>query len=169
MKKTISIIMLLVMMFSIVSCSGSNPLDTVALKLEDTQRCKDCSIKLSSSTDMSASYYITPEGFEWEKLEEKGYKMKITVTYDVYYKKDWGLGIGYAGSPKYEVSVVNSDGMGMIDDNMPTKTTSQTRTLSFSSNIVDLKNTRLVLTFSTDNIQNIIYFKNIKVDYQCYK
>ena len=64
---------------------------------------------------------------------------------------------------------VNSDGMGKIDDNMPTETTSQTRTLSFSSKIVDLKNTRLVLTFSTDNIQNIIYFKNIKVDYQCYK
>ena len=118
---------------------------------------------------MSASYYITPEGFEWDKLEEKGYKMKITVTYDVYYKKDWDLGFGYAGSPKYEVSVVNSDGMGKIDDNMPTETTSQTRTLSFSSKIVDLKNTRLVLTFSTDNIQNIIYFKNIKIDYQCYK
>lgn len=95
--------------------------------------------------------------------------MKITASYDVYYKKDWDLGFGYAGSPKYEVSVVNPDGMGKIDDNMPTETTSQTRTFSFSSKIVDLKNTRLVLTFSTDNIQNIIYFKNIKVDYQCYK
>ena len=157
------------MLFSISSCSGTNPLDLVTLKLEDTQRCKDCSIKFSTSTDMSASYYITPEGFEWDKLEEKGYKMKITVTYDVYYKKDWDLGLGYAGSPKYEVSVVNSDGMGKIDDNMSTQTTSQTRTLSFSSKIVDLKNTRLVLTFSTDNIQNIIYFKNIKIDYHCYK
>ena len=95
--------------------------------------------------------------------------MKITVSYDVYYKKDWDLGFGYAGSPKYEVSVVNSDGMGKIDDNMPTETASQTRTLSFSSKIVDLKDTRLVLTFSTDNIQNVIYFKNIEVDYLCYK
>ena len=74
MKKTISIIMLLVMMFSIVSCSSSNPLDSVALKLNDTQKCKDCSIKFSSSTDMSASYYITPEGFEWERLEKKATK-----------------------------------------------------------------------------------------------
>ena len=169
MRKIVSVVLLLVMVFSISSCSGANPLDSVTLKLKDTQRCRDCSIKFSTSTDMGASYYITPEGFEWDKLEEKGYKMKITVTYDVYYKKDWDLGFGYAGSPKYEVSVVNSDGMGKIDDNMSTKTTSQTRTLSFSSNIVDLKNTRLVLTFSTDNIQNIIYFKNIKVDYQCYK
>lgn len=169
MKKTFSIVLLLALIFSLVSCSGANPLDAVTLKLNDTMHCKDCSIKLSTDQNMSKSYYITPEGFEWDKLEEKGYKMKITVTYDVYYKQDWDLGFGYAGSPKYEVSVVNSDGMGKIDDNMPTETTSQTRTLSFSSKIVDLKNTKLVLTFSTDNIQNIIYFKNIKVDYQCYK
>ena len=169
MRKIVSVILLLVMVISISSCSSENPLDSVTLKLEDTQRCKDCSIKFSTPTDMSASYYITPEGFEWDKLEEKGYKMKITVTYDVYYKKDWDLGFGYAGSPKYEVSVVNSDGMGKIDDNMPTRTNAQTRTLSFSSKIVDLKDTRLVLTFSTDNVQNIIYFKNIKIDYQCYK
>ena len=137
MRKIVSVVLLLVMVISISSCSDANPLDSVTLKLEDTQRCKDCSIKFSTSTDMSASYYITPEGFEWDKLEEKGYKMKITVTYNVYYKKDWDLGFGYAGSPKYEVSVVNSDGMGKIDDNMPTEITSQTRTLSFSSKIVD--------------------------------
>ena len=169
MKKSFSIVLLLALVFSFISCSKTSPLDTVTLKLEDTIKCKDCSIKFSTSENMSASYYITPEGFEWDKLEEKGYKMKITVTYDVYYKKDWSLGFGYAGSPKYEVSVVNSDGMGKIDDNMPTETNSQTRTLSFSSRIVDLKDTRLVLTFSTDNIQNMIYFKNIRVDYQCYK
>lgn len=170
MKKATVLILVLTVLFLLVSCgAGQNSIDSLTLKLEDTQRCKDCSIKFSSSTNMSASYYITPEGFEWDKLEERGYKMRITVSYDVYYTKDWGLGFGYAGSPKYEVSVVNSDGMGKIDDNMPTETTSQTRTLSFTSKIVDLKNTRLVLTFSTDNVQNIIYFKNIKVDYQCYK
>ena len=58
MKKTISIIMLLVMMFSIVSCSGSNPLDPVTLKLEDTQKCKDCSIKFSSSTDILILFQV---------------------------------------------------------------------------------------------------------------
>ena len=169
MRKIVSAILLLVMMFSISSCSGTNSLNSVTLKLEDTQRCEDCFIKFSSSTDMSVSYYITPEGFEWKRLEEKGYKMKITVSYDVYYKKDWNLSFGYTGSPKYEVSVINSDGMGKIDDNMPTETKPRTRTLSFSSKIVDLKDTRLVLTFSTDNIQNIIYFNNIKIDYRCYK
>ena len=169
MKKTFAIALLVAMLATLVSCSGGNPIDALTLKTEDTKRCEDCSIKFSTSENMSASYYITPEGFEWDKLEEGGYKMKIVVSYEVYYKKDWGLGIGYAGSPKYEVSVVNSDGMGKMDDNMPTQTSPTTRTLSFTASIADIKNTRLILTFSTDNIQNIIYFRNIKVDYQCYK
>ena len=118
---------------------------------------------------MSASYYITPNGFDMDELEKKGYNMRITVTYDVYYKKDWSVGLGYLGSPKYEISLVNSDGMGKIDKDMSTSTSSQTRTFSVSASIADLKNTRLVLTFSTDNIQNIIYFRNITVDYQCFK
>ena len=169
MRKTITTFILFLLVFLLVSCSGGNPIDTITLKLTDTKTCQDCSIKFSTSHNMSASYYITPEGFEWEKLEGKGYRIKITVTYDVYYKKDWGLGFGYAGSPKYEVSVVNSDGMGKINDNMPTEESAQTETLSFSSSIADVKNTRLILTFSTDNVQNIIYFRNIKVDYQCYQ
>lgn len=169
MKKTFAIILILAIVLSFVSCKSASPFDAITLKLKDTTYCNDCSIKLSMSGDMIASYYITPEGFEWDTLEQKGYKMKITVTYDVYYKKDWDLGFGYAGSPKYEISVVNSDGMGKIDENMPTSTSTQTKIFSFASRIVDLKETRLVLTFSTDNIQNIIYFKNIKVDYLCYR
>ena len=169
MKKIVSAVLLFAILLFLISCSGQNPLDAVNLKLNDTQRCANCSIKFFSSENMSASYYITPQGFEWDKLEEKDYKMKITVSYDVYYEKDWDLGFGYAGSPKYEVSVVNSDGMGKIDDNMIAPTSSQTKSFSFSSRIADLKNTKLILTLSTDNVQNIIYFKNIKIDYQCYK
>ena len=169
MKKTVPIILLIAMLLSFTSCAQSTPFDAISLKLEDTTKCKDCSIKFSTSENMMASYYITPQGFEWDKLEEKGYNMKITIKYDVFYKKDWDLGFGYAGSPKYEVTILNSDGMGTGDENLTTSTTVQTRTISFSSKIVDLKDTKLVLTFSTDNIQNIIYFENITVSYQCYK
>ena len=100
MRKIVSTILLLVMMFSISSCSGTNSLNSVTLKLEDTQRCEDCLIKFSSSTNMSVSYYITPEGFEWKRLEEKGYKMKITVSYDVYYKMENGIGHEHSGISK---------------------------------------------------------------------
>lgn len=171
MKKVFSFFLLIAVVFSFVSCSaaGIDPLSEITLKLKDTQKLQGCSIKFSTSTDMSASYYITPSGFDMDELDKKGYNMRITVTYDVYYKKDWNLGLGYLGSPKYEISVVNSDGMGKINENLTTSTSSMTRTFSVSASIADLKNTRLILTFSTDNIQNIIYFKNITVDYQCFK
>ena len=113
--------------------------------------------------------YITPEGFDLYELEKRGYGMEIKVTYDVYYKKDWGIGLGYAGSPKYEVSVFDSDGMGVMDKDMTTKTSKTTRTITLTSGIVDLKNTKLFLKFSTDNVQNIIHFENIRVDYRCFK
>ena len=145
------------------------PPTTVTLKLNDTRRCADCSIKFLSDKDMSASYYITPSGFDLDKLDESGYYMRITVTYDVYYKKDWDLGLGYIGSPRYELSLVNSDGMGKIQNDLPTSTTSQTKTVTYTTSCANLKNTRLILTFSTDNIQNIIYFKNIRINYQCIK
>ena len=93
----------------------------------------------------------------------------LSITIRFSYTKDWSLGLGYLGSPKYEVTVVNSDGMGKIYNDLPTTTNSQTQSFSFSMSIADLKDTRLVLTFSTDNIQNLIHFKNIKINYRCYQ
>ncbi len=164
MKKLITLLLLLSLSCSLLSCS-----DKITLKLEDSVRCADCSIKFLSDQNMGTSYYITPEGFEWDKLEENGYKMRVTVSYEVYYEQDRTLDFGYAGSPKYEISVVNANGMGKLEQNLSTTTTPQARTLSFTSGIVDIKDTKLVLTFSTDTIQNIIYFKNITVRYECYQ
>ena len=48
-KKSISIILILTTLFLFVSCSGASPLDPVTLKLNDTARCRDCSIKFSST------------------------------------------------------------------------------------------------------------------------
>lgn len=155
-----------------VGSNGEVSLPTITepfLKLKDEAQCKNCSIKMSTNLAPAVSYYITPSGFEWDRLEAKGYRMEIKVAYDVYYEKDWAIGIGYAGSPKYEISIVNSDGLGNMESNMTTNTKTQTRTMSLVYNIVDIKNQRIVLTFSTDNIQNIIYFKNIKVTYKCAK
>ena len=86
-----------------------------------------------------------------------------------YYKKDYDVpfDIGYAGSPKYEVSIYNSDLKGVLDEDMSTSKTTKTRTIKIEDYTTNLKNTKLRLTFSTDNIQNIIYFKNITVQYTC--
>ena len=172
-KGLLAVISLLLVIVSLCSCSpnsgNGNPLDQISMQLDYSKRCADCSIKLGSGTNSSASYYITPEGFDWDELGKKGYRVNVTVSYNVYYKKDWSIGLGYAGSPKYEISVVNSDGMGKIEADQPTSTSSQSRTFSFSASPADMKDTRLVLTFSTDNIQNIIYFSNINVTYKCVK
>ena len=171
MKKLFFVILILaVVLVAVYSMGGASFIDALTMKLEDTERYEDCSIKFSMNADMAVSAYITPTGFDWEQLEKRGYEeMKITVTYDVYYEKEWEIGLGYAGSPKYEVSIFNSDGLGKMDENLSTTTSPQTRTFSIKANISDLKDTRLVLSFSTDNIQNMIYFENIKVDYKCYK
>ena len=174
MKKII-MLMLCSLIFVLSGCRESMQDISTAienLKLTDTVRCKSCSIKfMDSNYNSSASYYITPNGFEMDKLEERGYHMEIKVTYDVYYKKDYEVlwDIGYAGSPRYEISIMNSDYMGKAENDLSTTTNGVTRKLSIRASIADIKNQRWVLTFSTDNIQNIIYFNNIVVTYTCYK
>lgn len=175
MKKILILVMLIVSTLSLTSCNEEVEDVFVVvenLKLTDTVKCKECNIKfLDSNHSPSASYYITPNGFEMDKLEERGYYMEIEVTYNVYYKKDYDVlwDIGYAGSPKYEISILNSDGMGQMESNLTTKTSKVSRSLMIRGSIADIKNQRWVLTFSTDNVQNVIYFTDIVVNYRCYK
>lgn len=173
MKKIILILLVICSLVCLTSCSSAMKQlgNAITLKLSDTQRCKDLKIKfMDSNYSSSGSYYITPSGFNMDKLDELGYCMEIEVTYSVYYKKDYDVlwDIGYAGSPKYEVSIVNSDGLGKFEYDLTTKTTPIKRSIKITSSIADLKNQRLVLSFSTDNVQNIIYFTDIEVNYRCY-
>ena len=175
MKKIVIMILIVTLMVGLVGCSEvveqiSQSVEN--LKLEDKRKCKDLEIKfMDSKYNSSGSYYVTPSGFEMDKLDERGYYMEIVVTYSVHYKKDYDVlwDIGYAGSPKYEVSIVNSDGMGNFESSLNTKTSKMTRSISVRSSVVDFKNQRWVLTFSTDNVQNIIYFTDIVINYRCFK
>ena len=162
MKKLTVILLMISFLFSLVSCSEK-------LKTEDNMTLDNCAIKLSVNNKSSTNYDITPKNFDLEKLEKKGYKMEINVSYDVYYKKDWQINLGYAGAPKYEVSIVSTNGMEKYDKSTSNSTERESKTLTFSANVSELKNAGLTLTFSTENIQNIIYFENIKVSYRCYE
>ena len=141
------------------------------LKTQDKRYCENTSIKWAKGHSSSSLYYITPNGFDLQTLAQKGYAMEISVEYVVYYKKDYNvwLDIGYAGSPKYEVFLVNSQGIGAIEKNLPTTTGGRLKGIKFVTDVVDLLNEKITLTFSTDNIQNIIYFQDILVTYKCYK
>ncbi len=142
------------------------------LKVADQINCTGGSIKFWEGHSSSLTYYITPSGFETETLANKGYVLSIKVAYDVYYKKDYDVpfDIGYAGSPKYEVSIINSKTLlGCLENDLPTKKSVQRKTLTYTTKFVDIKNSSLILSFSTDNIQNLIYFYNITISYKCYK
>ncbi len=143
------------------------------VKKEDTKTCSNCKIKfMDDSYSSNLSCNITPSGFDYDKLEHYGANgLTVTVTYTVYYRKDYDvwLDIGYAGSPKYEASISNSSGYGKFLSDLTTSTSSRTRTISLSTTFDYFKNGSLYLTFSTDNIQNVIYFKDITVTYECVK
>ena len=142
------------------------------LKETYTITCENTSIKMwSDGRNSSASWVVTPLGFQYDRLAELGYAIKATVTYDVFYKKDYDVlwDIGYMGAPKYEAFFVGTklDGDFVMDQSTPKSST--TRTLSFTVPAERMKDEAITLTFSTDNIQNIIYFKNISVTYQAFK
>ncbi|MBQ8885222.1 MAG: InlB B-repeat-containing protein [Clostridia bacterium] len=139
------------------------------IKLTDTMYCTSCSIKDWAGYDPAVTWYITPSGFEMRKLAEMGYTMRITVSYSVYYEKDYDLPIGYAGSPKYEVYIFNSDGLGTAEEDLKTTSKYTAHEVYFTCKVVDLLNQQIKLTFSTNNIQNIIHFKSIIISYECFK
>lgn len=181
MKKISLFMLLFVLSISLISCGSLESTSEIMggiveaekpLKLEDSRNCNGCTIKfLDDNLSSNANYYITPNGFEMDKLAEKGYYMTITVTYKVKYTKDYDvlLDIGYAGSPKYEVSITNSDGLGRFQEDLPTTKTAVEKTISYTQSVSDLKSMRLILSFSTDNVQNRIHFSDIVVEYKCYK
>ena len=59
------------------------------LKIESKTTCSSTSIKFLSEINSNATYNISPNGFDMDRLEQLGYGIKIEVTYDVYYKKDY--------------------------------------------------------------------------------
>lgn len=141
------------------------------LKIKDTQKINNCSIKMWNGNSSSLSAYVTPTGFDFDVLNAKNYKIKITISYDVYYQKDYDapLDIGYAGSPKYEISITNSEGTGKFQNDLSTSKSGQTRTITYETNAINYKNDKIKLNLSTDNIQNTIFFENIVVTYECIK
>ncbi len=134
------------------------------LKLEDTKKFRDISIKTEA---IGAD--ITPYDFDLDALAEKNYYIAITVSYNVYYKKSWDYSFGYAGAPKYEAYIMDSNLYGQGDKDITAPSTSQKRSISCRVAAASLKGKTLRVSFSTDNIQNRIYFTNIVVRYKCSK
>lgn len=140
------------------------------LNLTETQHLESYSIKNWTDYDSSVSWFISPSKLDLDALKQKGYRyLSITVYYDVRYEKDYEkpLDIGYMGSPKYKAALKISDGYAKTLENLETTTQWTDRSFSFTHSIEYFLGQRLHLYFSTANIQNIVHFKNIRVQYTC--
>ena len=117
------------------------------------------------------SISVTPTGFDLNELSKRGYKIKITITYNVEYDKDYDVlfNIGYMGAPKHEASLRLS---GIASDSYEDRKTSsggKTETLEIKCKPTDLLTKAVIFKVGSNNIQNKIYVSNINVTYECYQ
>lgn len=142
------------------------------LKISSTTNCTSCRIKWDSDIGESKIYKLTPSGFNLTRLQEKEYRsIEIQVEYNVYYEKDYNVigNIGYMGAPKFEVYLLNSNKVGQFQEDIKAQTSPVHRSITYNILISDIPSDSITLEFSTNNIQNIIYFENIVVTYTCKK
>ena len=136
-----------------------------ALKTK-TINCKDIKIKaLSSTYDNDKSFGLSLVGFDYDYLEKNGMGLQFKIMYNVKYKKDYDIpfDIGYAGSPKYEVSLINNSLQGYFEEDLPTTKSEVEECYTYNTVLSFSKNKQISLIFSTDNVQNIILFSDIVI------
>lgn len=128
--------------------------------------CQDIKIKaLSSKYDNDEGFDLSLIGFDYDYLEKNGMGLQFKITYNVKYTKDYDVlfDIGYAGSPKYELFLVDSSLQGYFEQNLSTTTSKKEKCYSYNTPLDFSENKQISLVFSTDNIQNIISFSDIVV------
>ena len=133
---------------------------------------KNANLKaLSSTYDNDASYSLSLYGFDLEYLEKNGMGLKIQIRYRVKYSKDYDMpfDIGYAGSPKYELSLINSSLQGYFEENLTTTSSAIEKSYTYVAPIYFCEDGQLSLIFSTDNVQNIISFTDIVITIEAVK
>ncbi len=141
------------------------------LKIREQINFTGGNIKGTITKTNGISYNLEPTGLDLDRLNKLGYRIEINVVYDVKYVKDYDVlfDIGYMGSPKYEVSISTPDGYGPEERDCPTSKKYQTKVISYNVTPNYLQKESLKLKFSTDNIQNKIYFDNISAVFICTK
>ena len=132
---------------------------------------EDASVQFSPSNEYSykAEYAIDPKELDLQALSELGYYVKIDVSYDVYYEKDYDVAfdIGYMGAPDHDVSIVDIYDKGEKWCDLKTELEPKTNSVSLVMSASKLNVSDMILKLMTYNVQNVVYFKNIKVVYTC--
>ena len=141
------------------------------IKTKVVTTCTDSEIKMWLNNTPSIYYSITPNGLDLQALQTAGYYITVDITYKVHYKKTYDalFDIGYLGSPKYETYLKINDREVASKEDQGTSTSKDTRNISYTARAADFLNKNVKVEFSTNNIQNTIYFTDIVVTYECYK
>jgi len=148
------------------------------LKIAHTENIPDKSLKLAIGHDASMAENVTPTGLDLELLKSLGYDtVVIEVEYTVNYEKDYLLPFGYLGAPKYGSMLLCSDfdtefdkDFGISTDTFVEATQSPARkSIKYTINMSDIGPKKVMLVFSTMNVQNIVYLSNIEVTYTAEK
>ena len=139
------------------------------IKIYDTATAKAITISGKKDYESSHSFNVTPSGFDFDALAERGLKLNITVSYDVSYYKDYDVlwDVGYMGAPRYEVYLLDKDLAGNYEEDVTAPSSAKTKTISMCTSAEYFKNNTITLTFSTNNVQNAVRVKNISVTYSC--
>lgn len=142
---------------------------------KDTEQVKvdDAVIKFATDNAYSykAEYDIIPNELDLKVLADQGYLLKIDVTYEVYYKKDYNVvfDLGYMGAPDHDVYIADINDKGEKLKNLPTSTDPKSESISTVISAENILKTPFFLQFFTYNTQNIVYFKNVVINYTCMK
>lgn len=136
-------------------------------------------LKNWDGTPYASRANVTPEEIDLDWLEANDYKITIKLEYTVRYKKDYDVpfDIGYMGAPKYSVYVSgvdknNNSKTFMANTDVKATTSSKIKTEIITYEISEIKDrleNEIKITFSTENIQNKVYFSDIAVTYECHK
>ncbi len=131
-----------------------------------TIKCQDIKLKaLSGAYDNDETFALSLVGFDYDYLEKNNMGLRFNITYTVKYKKDYDVlwDIGYAGAPKYELSLINSDFDGYFEVNLTTTTKGKQKNYIYTTPLYFTEGQQISLIFSTDNVQNIITVSDIVV------
>ena len=131
------------------------------------------SVAVQLSYDDSHSYKeefeLEPPEIDLKTLASQGYYVKIDVTYEVYYVKDFDTpgDLGYLGAPDHDVLLTDAYDWGTANKNISTSTEPTAGSISLVTSAESLNNRNFYLRFITHNLQNVVYFENIEVTYTC--
>ena len=110
---------------------------------------------------------INPKDFDISRLSTLGYNVEISVTYDVFYEKDYNvfMDLGYLGAPEYETYIKIGDEKVRSYSNVEATQETKTNNITYTVPASDIINYDIMFHYSTDNIQNIVYVGNVVVEY----